>query len=41
MRDRKVEQNREEKCGEEEEEKLIEKFEAQAFVFLPSLYLRL
>ena len=37
---RKEEQNREEKCGEEEE-KLTEEFEAQASVFLPSLYLRL
>ena len=32
--------NKEEKCDEEEEEgKLIEEFEAQASVFLPSLYL--
>ena len=33
--------NREEKCGKEEEGKLTEEFEAQACVFLPSLYLRL
>ena len=34
--------NREEKCSEEEEEgKFTEEFEAQAFVFLPSLYLQL
>ena len=32
--------NREEKC-KEEEGKLTEEFEAQASVFLPSLYLRL
>ena len=32
--------NREEKCGEEEG-KLTEEFEAQASVFLPSLYLHL
>ena len=32
--------NIEEKCGEEER-KLTEEFEAQASVFLPSLYLRL
>ena len=39
-RDRQAEQNREEKCNEEEEEgKLIEEFEAQASVFLSSLYL--
>ena len=31
--------NREEKWGEEEEGKLTEEFEAQASVFLPSLYL--
>ena len=33
--------NREEKCEEEEEGKLTEEFESQAFGFLPSLYLRL
>ena len=33
--------NIEEKCGKEEEGKLTEEFEAQASVFLPSLYLRL
>ena len=40
-RDRQAEQKREEKCGEEEEGKLSEEFEAQASVVLPSLYLQL
>ena len=36
-----VGQNIEEKCGKEEKGKLTEEFEAQASVFLPSLYLQL
>ena len=33
--------NKEEKCEEEEEGNFTEEFEAQASMFLPSLYLRL
>ena len=37
--EKKIDCNREEKCREEEEGKLNEEFEAQASMFLPSLYL--
>ena len=40
-RGRQSKQNKEEKCGEEEEGKLIEEFEAQDSVFIPSFYLHL